>query len=148
GRWPHGPSAAPCPGQCSTDAQTGSPPPPPGTRSGRAPSPVPPPACALASSRWYSPRRQPEYDCREDLSTKERSGQDHLNTEDESSPLSPALPRDPGVPTKSRRRGADFVGWEAGGRMEDVHERADEVHRLEVPALLRLLTAEDASVAL
>ena len=33
-----------------------------------------------------------------------------------SSPLSPTLPREPGVPTKSRRRGADFVGWEGGGR--------------------------------
>ena len=32
--------------------------------------------------------------------------------------------------------------------MEDVHERADEVHRLEVPELLRLMTAEDGSVAL
>ena len=31
--------------------------------------------------------------------------------------------------------------------MEDVHERADEVHRLEVPELLRLMSAEEGSVA-
>jgi hypothetical protein len=27
----------------------------------------------------------------------------------------PPLPREPGVPTNSRRRGADFVRWEGGG---------------------------------
>src|SRR5207245_3428450 len=31
----------------------------------------------------------------------------------------PALPREGGVPTKSRWRGADFVGWEGGGRYRD-----------------------------
>src|SRR5439155_25128513 len=34
-------------------------------------------------------------------------------------PPTPTLPREPGVPTKSRWRGADFVGWEGGGSDEE-----------------------------